>query len=86
MYQIVRQIECSNNYLLLSWDEKDSMKLVTSILSFSDDLLKLHLRIIDLEGVQNFMFLSSHLSRLLNIDMIVVTVVLVSHSWVYFKF
>ncbi len=22
MYQIVRQIECSNNYLLLSWDEK----------------------------------------------------------------
>ncbi len=45
MYQIVRQIECSNNYLLLSWDEKDSMRLVTSILSFSDDLLKLHLRI-----------------------------------------
>ena len=45
MYQIVRQIECSNNYLLLSWDEKDSMRLVTSILSFSDNLLKLHLRI-----------------------------------------
>ncbi len=45
MYQIVRQIECSNNYLLLSWDEKGSMRLVTSILSFSDDLLKLHLRI-----------------------------------------
>ncbi len=45
MYQIVRQIECSNNYLLLPWDEKGSMRLVTSIPSFSDDLLKLHLRI-----------------------------------------